>query len=140
MKKQICFLFLFIFVMSFTLSSLFGGAVIVDFKGEPSKNKVILKWSTLSETNCQEFQIERSLDKNNFEIKGSVKASGNSSVKKEYIFKDSSVFKSTANTFYYRIRIINFDETNSLYSEIITVTPSVSGVKHTWGSLKALFR
>ena len=127
-------------VLILSYSLLIAGAVIVDFKGEPGKNKVVLKWSTLSESNCKEFEIQRSLDKTNFQKIGSVEAQGNSSEKKEYTFEDKSVFKATSNTFYYRIKIINKDASESMYDEVIVVTPSVSGVQHTWGSIKALFR
>ncbi len=127
-----------ILILSYSL--LIAGAVIVDFKGEPGKNKVVLKWSTISESNCKEFEIQRSLDKTNFQKIGNVDAHGNSSEKKEYTFEDKSVFKATSNTFYYRIKIINKDASESMFDEVIVVTPSVSGVQHTWGSIKALFR
>ena len=87
-----------------------------------------------------EFEIQRSVDKTNFQKIGSVDAEGNSSEKKEYTYEDKSVFKATSNTFYYRIKIINKDASESMFDEVIVVTPSVSGVQHTWGSIKALFR
>ena len=135
--KKVIQLFL-IFFLSYSL--LMAGAVIVDFKAEPGKNKVVLKWSTLSESNCKEFEIQRGLDKTNFHKIGTVEALGSSADKKEYTYEDKSVFKATSNTFYYRIKIINKDATESLFDEVVVVTPSVSGVQHTWGSIKALFR
>jgi len=139
--QKICYYFIsLLIIVAISFTSIYAGAVIVEFKGNPGKNKVVIKWSTMSETNCHEFQIERSLDRNNFQKVGSVEASGNSSDKKDYTFEDNSVFKAASNTFYYRIRICDFGGKESLFSEIISVTPSVSGVKHTWGSIKALFR
>jgi len=139
--QKICYYFISVLIIvAISFTSIYAGAVIVEFKGNPGKNKVVIKWSTMSETNCDEFQIERSLDRNNFQKVGSVEASGNSSDKKDYTFEDNSVFKAASNTFYYRIRICDFGGKESLFSEIISVTPSVSGVKHTWGSIKALFR
>ncbi|MBD3288764.1 hypothetical protein GF337_08185 [candidate division KSB1 bacterium] len=136
MKKAI-HLFLILFL---SYSLLMAGAVIVDFKAEPGKNKVVLKWSTLSESNCKEFEIQRGLDKTNFQKIGAVDAQGNSADKKEYTYEDKTVFKATSNTFYYRIKIINKDASESMFDEVVVVTPSVSGVQHTWGSIKALFR
>ena len=140
MKKKCYNLFLIIIFISFTFSILLAGAEIVNFKGETRNNRVILKWSTLSEMNCKEFLIERSLDKNKYQSIGSVSAAGNSSQKNDYEFEDKSVFRTTANTFYYRIKIIDKNGAESIFSEIVSVTPSISGVRHTWGSIKALFR
>lgn len=140
MKKNCYYIFFLLIISYFTLSHLFAGAVIVDFKGDAGKNKVVLRWSTLSESNCREFQIERSLDRTRFQKIGTVDAVGNSSQRKDYEYEDRTVFRTTANTFYYRIKIVEKDGTESLFSEIIAVTPSVSGVQHTWGSIKALFR
>lgn len=140
MKKNWYNLFIIPLFLSFLISTLFAGAVIVDFRGEVKSNKAILKWSTNSELNCQEFQIERGFDQKTFQKIGSVNAAGNSSQRKDYVYEDTSVFRQTENTFYYRIKIIDKDGTESLFSEVVSVTPSISGVRHTWGSIKAMFR
>jgi len=120
---------------------LYAGAVIVDFRGEPGHNKVTLYWSTLSETNCQGFQIERGLSKTNFDKIGFVKGAINSSVRKDYKFVDKTVYKpEISRTFYYRLKIINKNNSVSIYSQIVSITPSISGARYTWGSIKALFR
>lgn len=121
--------------------ALYAGAVIVDFRGEPGAGKVTLYWSTLSETNCKGFQIERSLNKSDFKKIGFVEGMGSSAGRRNYEYVDKTVFKSqTDRTFYYRIRVLNLDETESAYSEIVAVTPSISGARYTWGSIKAMFR
>lgn len=140
MKQKCYYLILSLITICFTINLLYAGAVIVNFKGEAGKNKVILKWSTISEVNCKEFKIERSLDKSKYQEVGSVKAAGNSSEKKDYEFEDKTVFRTTGNTFYYRLKIIDNDGSESTFSDIVSVTPSISGVRHTWGSIKALFR
>ena len=120
---------------------LYAGAVIVDFRGEPGSNKVTLSWSTLNETNCKGFQIERSLNKTDFDKINFIKGSGNSSTRKNYKYVDKTVFKPEINrTFYYRLKIVNEDNSVSIYAQVIKVTPSISGARHTWGSIKALFR
>lgn len=120
---------------------LYAGAVIVDFRGEPGSNKVTLYWSTLSEASCKGFQIERSLNKTDFEKIDFVKGAGNSSGRKDYKFIDKTVFKPGINrTFYYRLKIINEDNSVSIYAQVISITPSISGARYTWGSIKALFR
>ena len=141
MKKR--FLHISISFLIIMLSSLvlYAGAVIVDFRGEPGSNKVTLRWSTISELKCKGFQIDRSLDKIEFSKVGFVKAVGNSSTRQDYNFEDKTVYKSQLNrTFYYRLKIVNTDNTESIYSEFVAVTPSISGARYTWGSIKALFR
>ncbi len=95
----------------------------------------------MSEVNCEGFQIERSLTKTDFKKVGFKKGAGNSSERKEYEFVDNSIYKTTlTRTFYYRIKIINTDNSNSTFYQIVAVTPSMSGARETWGSIKALFR
>ena len=118
-----------------------SSAVIVNFRAEPGKNMVILKWSSLSEVNCKEFVIERSMDRTSFtKVVGTVDAVGNSSDRKDYEFQDNTVFKTTGNTFFYRIRIVEQGGNDKTVSDIVSVTPTISGVRHTWGSIKAMFR
>ncbi|MBN2011588.1 hypothetical protein JW960_19815 [candidate division KSB1 bacterium] len=119
---------------------IWSSAVITNFRGEPGKNKVVLKWSSLSEVGCKEYVIERGMDRYNFTKVGTVDAAGNSSERKDYEYQDSSVFKTMANTFFYRIRIVDENGNDKAVSEVVTVTPAVSGVRHTWGSIKAMFR
>jgi len=120
---------------------LYAGAVIIDFRGEPGANKVTLYWSTLSETNCKGFQIDRSLNKTDFKKIGFIKGAGNSSARKDYKFIDKTVYKPEINrTFHYRLKIVNQDNSESVYAQMVSVTPSISGARYTWGSIKALFR
>lgn len=125
----------------FLFAALYAGTVIVDFRGEPGPNRVTLSWSTLSELNCKDFQIERSLNKTDFKKIGIIDGAGASSSRKNYEYIDYTVFKpQTDRTFYYRLKVITIDDSESTYSEIISVTPSISGARYTWGSIKALFR
>ena len=129
-----------IFLIYFSLI-LYAGAVIVDFRGEPGSNKVTLFWSTLNETNCNGFQIERSLNKEDFKKISFIKGSGSSAGRKDYKYEDKTVYKPQMDrTFYYRLTVINQDNSESVYSQIVSVTPSISGARYTWGSIKALFR
>jgi len=139
--KKYCYWFIFVtlFVL-IILSQVFAGAVIVDFKGIASRNQITIKFSTMSEVNCKEFILERSLDQKTFNKVANIEANGNSNIKKDYEFIDKSVFRATDNTFYYRIKIVDTNGAVSVYSDMIAVTASVSSVRHTWGSLKAMFR
>ena len=141
MKFKIPSVTISVIVLLFFSIILYAGAVIVDFRGEPGSNKVTLYWSTVNETNCKGFQIERSLNKTDFEKINFVKGAGNSSMRKNYKFVDKTVFKPEINrTFYYRLKIVNENNSVSIYAQVISITPSISGARYTWGSIKALFR
>ena len=92
MKLKITSLFFLTFILISTSFLLYAGAVIINFRGEPGDNKVTLQWSTLSETNCDGFQIERGLNKTDFQKIGFVKSAGNSSEQKDYKYVDKTVY------------------------------------------------
>lgn len=125
-----------IFSLILAITALYGGAVISKFEGKDGGNKVILNWQSVVEISTDYYEIERSLDQKQYIKIGKVDASG----PKSYRFVDRSVFKLNSHTFYYRIKIVDDDGSSSLYGKVISVKPNVSGIKHTWGSLKAMFR
>ena len=81
---------------------------------------VRLKWVTISEENTSHFVIERSKDGSFFEMAGSVNATGNSSLKKDYVYNDVDAFMSGVNKLYYRLKVIDRDG-KFKYSEVITL-------------------
>ncbi len=122
------------------LSLVFAGAVVTGFKGEPGFNKVILRWSSEGENNLKGFDIERGLTDQQFEKIGSVDAKGGPNEKKEYIYEDNTVFKTTGRIYYYRLKIVDKDGQTTTYSQAISVAPTISSARQTWGSIKAMFR
>ncbi len=141
MKIKLSHILILFAVIAVSTIVLYAGAVIVDFRGEPGSNKVTLRWATMSEVNCKGFQIERSLNKTDYTKLGFQKGGGTSTERKEYEFVDRTIFKTTTSrTFYYRIKIQNIDNSESTYYQVVAVTPSISGTRYTWGSIKALFR
>jgi hypothetical protein len=69
-----------------------------------------------------------------------VEARGGTTGAAEYTYQDRSVFKPNDRIFYYRLKIVDRDNTFTYYSEIVTVSPTISSVRQTWGSIKAMFR
>ncbi|MBC7187363.1 MAG: hypothetical protein H5U38_10050 [Calditrichaeota bacterium] len=122
------------------LSALFAGAVISRFEAEPGLNKVTLRWTTAAESNLKGFEIERGLDGKSFQAVAFVEAAGNSSSPRDYAYEDRTVFKSSGNTYYYRLKLVNFDGSFVYYDKVVSVSPQISSVRHTWGSIKAMFR
>ncbi|NIR52035.1 hypothetical protein GWO43_25790 [candidate division KSB1 bacterium] len=111
----------------------------MNFQGQPGYNQVKLKWTAQNEINLKGYEIERSFDNQNFKKIDFVEPSEEEKDKKEYSYEDKSVFKKNERTFYYRLKIVDDDEKHS-YSKVISVTPTISSARQTWGSIKAMFR
>jgi hypothetical protein len=87
------------------------------FKGEIVGQTVELDWATESENNTEVFVVERSANAVDFETIGEVAAVGFSTLRNDYDFTDS---KPNEGFNYYRIRILDFDNT-STYSNVIAL-------------------
>jgi hypothetical protein len=128
-------------LLLFLFSSLvFGGAVITDFRGEPGVNRVTLKWIVKAESNIKGYEVLRSMDGVNYLKIAFVDAKDGIDGEKTYTFIDKSVFKPTGNTFYYKIKFIELDDSAQFYDNVVVVSPQISSARHTWGSIKAMFR
>lgn len=97
---------------------------------------VVLRWITDEEPNVTRFEIERRVGASGgFDYIAELSAKGPSL----YEFIDHSAYRATSTLYQYRIKIV-FSDNSSIYSSIVTVTHTVSGVRKTWGSIKAMFR
>lgn len=81
----------------------------------------LLKWATATEKNTDKFEIERSLDGKQFEKAGTVKASGNSAVVRNYQFADYN--NPVQQTSYYRLKMIDLDGSFE-YAPVMILTPA----------------
>ncbi len=131
MKK----VFTTVYLLSF-ISLLFAGATLEFFRGRSESNRVILEWKSKEESAVKEFIVERKSLNSDFIPIGSIQPKGNNSF---YTFIDETAFKSLGSVYYYRLKIVDFNGTIS-YSNEISILHSVSSVKRTWGSIKAMFR
>lgn len=87
------------------------------FSAHSEAGKVILSWSTVSESNNEMFYIEHSVDGDRFETIGKVLGAGTSIREREYSF-EHKIPEPGIN--YYRLRQVDFDGT-SQFSEIESV-------------------
>ena len=110
-----------------------------EFRGEPGRNKVTVKWISEAEISLTSFEVERGLNDREFEKIASLEAKGSAVGKTEYSYEDNSVFKTTARSYYYRLKIVDQDGSFT-YSNVINVNPTISSARATWGSIKAMFR
>ncbi len=123
-------------VILFSVSSIFAGAFIQYFSAKSEGNDIRLEWRTGEESNLKMFVIERKTYNNGFAEIGSVTPKGSNST---YVFIDQNIFKSTGIIITYRLKIVENNNQFS-YSNEISVSHNISGVKRTWGSIKAMFR
>lgn len=87
----------------------------LSFTARDIDNKSVhLSWSTASEVNAESFIIERSMNGKVYLPVGSIPASGNSNIRRDYSFTDEHPY--TGRT-YYRLRQVDYDGTFS-YSDI----------------------
>jgi hypothetical protein len=79
---------------------------LVSFDGVVNEQGVELNWTTASEINNDHFSIERTEDLMTYTNIGSIPASGNSSISREYSFYDNHA---PAKELYYRLKQVDFD-------------------------------
>ncbi len=89
---------------------------LISFTGSCKNNKINLNWSTATETNNYGFEIERSVDGNEFITRGFVKGSGTTTERHNYSFSEDAL----NGKIYYRLKQIDFDGSYN-YSELIEI-------------------
>lgn len=122
-----------------SVSMAWAGAIVSEFRGEPGRNKVTLKWTSEAEINLKGFEVYRGLNKTELEKLDFVDAKGGTAGKTEYTFEDNSVFKSESRVYYYRLKLVDKDG-GATETTMIEVNPTISSARATWGSIKAMFR
>jgi hypothetical protein len=96
---------------------------LVSFSGTKKDSYNLLQWSTASEQNSKNFEIQRSEDGNTFNAIGTVNAAGNSDRVLNYQYDDRSLAASPV--YYYRLKMVDLDG-SAKYSSIISIKNSVS--------------
>jgi hypothetical protein len=122
-------------VLSF-VSTVFAGATLYYFNAKSENDVIKLEWKTQEESNIRHFVVERKNPSSGYIELATISPKGNNSY---YSFTDESAYKSQDLVFIYRLKIVDNDSRLS-HSQEVTVAHSISGVKRTWGSIKAMFR
>lgn len=100
-------------------------------------SNITLNWVTEDEANVAKFEIERRAGTSGpFVYIATVYPKGASL----YEFVDPSAYKVSSTLYQYRIKIVFSDNRSPAYVGPVTVNHTVSGVRRTWGSIKAMFR
>ncbi|OQY73168.1 MAG: hypothetical protein B6D44_07980 [Ignavibacteriales bacterium UTCHB2] len=125
-----------IFVVLLLIATVYGGAFIQYFQGKSESDNIKLEWQTGEENNLQNFKIERKTPQSSFTEIETIQPKGSNSY---YSYLDQTTYKTNDLIFIYRLKIVD-NNGQVTYSNETTVSHSISGVKRTWGSIKAMFR
>jgi len=132
MKMKLSYLFI-IFALT---TAVLAGTFLEYFQGRSEGEDIRLEWKTREEVNLKHFKVERKTPQSAFVEIAEIQPKGNNSY---YTYLDQSAYKIQNILFTYRIKIVDNDGQIS-YSNEVSVSHSISGVKRTWGSIKAMFR
>ena len=91
---------------------------IIKFEGKYENGTAKLKWSTSAGLNLNSFELQKSYTGNNFGKEAIIKATGNSQVNHDYHYYDSSIISPVV---YYRLKMVDKDNSNIKYSKIIVL-------------------
>ncbi|MFT3681797.1 MAG: T9SS type A sorting domain-containing protein [Ferruginibacter sp.] len=92
---------------------------LVNFTGSIDKKLVELNWQTAQELNSSYYEVQRSIDGNNFEPVATLTSKGNSSGTSSYTSTDDLFFVSQSKV-YYRIKMVDTDG-KAKYSSVIEI-------------------
>ncbi|MBN2417277.1 hypothetical protein JXO52_15680 [bacterium] len=98
-----------------------------------------LEWKTQQESDLREFRIQRSTNQQDWSLIGTVPALQDGASSHDYMFDDTRILKTETTTLYYKLVLVDL-QGNTTDHHAIASTAGVSGIRHTWGSLKAMFR
>ncbi len=132
MKYAVIKLSVFLFIVSTALA----GALIDYFHVRNQGDDAVIEWKTSQETNLKNFVIERRGPQSQFSEVATVEPHPDNPF---YSYTDKSVYKTNDYVFVYRLKIVDNNQQVS-YTDEASVSLSISGVKRTWGSIKAMFR
>lgn len=133
MKNTLSKILLFLIL----IASVYAGAFIQSITARSDGENIIVEWKTGEESSTlSRFVVERKTPNNGFVEIGTVTPKGSNSF---YTFVDNNIFKGNDYIFTYRLKIVDNNSQVS-YSTEVSVSHSISGVKRTWGSIKAMFR
>jgi len=126
----------YIFITFFLATAVLAGTFLEYFQGRSDGEDIRLEWKTREEVNLKHFKVERKTPQSEFLEMETIQPKGSNSY---YTYLDQSAYKTDNMLFIYRLKIIDTNGQAS-YSNEVSVSHSVSSVKRTWGSIKAMFR
>lgn len=124
------------FIPFLLIATVYAGALIDYFNARSENEDIRLEWRSSEESNLLKYVIERRTPQSTFVEIQSVEPKGSGQV---YVYYDKNAYKSNDLLFIYRLKIVDKNNVSTTLAEA-SVSHNVSGVKRTWGSIKAMFR
>jgi len=125
-----------IFLILAFVSVAFGGAILNYFEVKSQGDNVQVEWQTGTESNINHYSIQRRTPQTSFVEIATIQPKGSNSL---YTYVDQSIYKTNDVIFIYQLKIVDSDM-QATYSLERSASPNISGIKRTWGSIKAMFR
>ncbi|MCZ7609492.1 MAG: T9SS type A sorting domain-containing protein [Ignavibacterium sp.] len=94
---------------------------LVSFSADVLENSVVLNWATATEINNLGFEIEHSINNQNFRKIGFVPGSGTTAEMRSYSFVVQNV---SSGIQYYRLKQVDFSGSSTLYNSIEVTLPT----------------
>lgn len=138
MKKTLLFANIIIILTTFT-GMLLASLTLQYFTAKTNNDGILVEWKTADEGGTTKFELERSASNpDNFIYIKTFNTTGSNSY---YSYLDNTVYKAgdASSVYYYRLKCYQPNGSYT-YSNTITVVHAISGIKTTWGSIKAIFR
>ena len=138
MKKRLTFKI--VFVLIFVAGVFAAGPTISDLSVNADNGNALLSWYATGETSQQEFLIQRrESNQISFDVINKVPANGSG----HYTYQDNSIYKTSDQVYIYEVTLVDIN--NPAYyiassQPASAIIGNISGIKRTWGSIKAMFR
>jgi hypothetical protein len=137
MKKHFTVFLLIILACVVTIYA----SVTISLRVQSEGDNASLTWNVngISLTQQQRFSVLRRTPQTSYQEIASIAISDNTSY---YSYTDKAIYKTSDAIYYYKIQLINANNPNYIYGSSIdqSIYLNISGVKQTWGSIKAMFR
>jgi hypothetical protein len=132
------------FVFVSLIATVYAGmAAIYDFNVAQNNDNADLSWTANGETSSMQFIVERKTTNTDYVNISTVPVNNSHS----YKYQDRSIYKTTGITYSYQILLVDINSMSTGNPNIICssdekllIPNGISGIRSTWGSIKAMFR
>ncbi|NBO68970.1 MAG: hypothetical protein EBU66_00180 [Bacteroidetes bacterium] len=134
----------YIAILFLATASIIAAEVAFDQMSAKSDGKVItVEWRPTIEKGIRNYELERASSGEGFHSIAVIEPKGAQStyryIDENALMKGGNNERILGKIYSYRIKVIAYDNSAS-YSNIVSVSHSVSGIRRTWGMIKEMFR
>jgi hypothetical protein len=127
---------IFLVLLLLSVACSYAQQTVTYFTAKSDGGNVKVEWASANESDVNHYSLQRKSPGTSFIEIASIPPKGNNSY---YTYEDQSLYKAQDVLFTYILVTINKSRANESTSSV-SVSPNISGIKRTWGSIKAMFR